>query len=63
MLTVHTMANALVFVDLVQNPVCILHEINILFESVSYVLHGSSEYDNLINLTHFFEEYITSRSH
>lgn len=49
MLSVKTVRNAFLFVDLVKHP-------------VSVVLHGSSKNDDFVDLTHLFQEFIAARS-
>ena len=49
MLSVKTVRDAFLFINLIENP-------------VSIVLHSCSKNYNLVELTHFFEELITPRS-
>lgn len=48
-LPVKSVGDTLLFVDLVEHPVCV-------------VLHGCSEDNHLVDLAHLFEEFIASRS-
>lgn len=49
MLSVKSVGDALLLVDLVEHPVCV-------------VLHGCGEDDHLVDLAHLFEEFVASRS-
>ena len=58
MLSVKPVCDSFLFVDLVQDPVSILPH----FKSLAYVLHRSCEDNNLVDLAHFFEELVATRS-
>ena len=63
MLSVHSVADMLILINLIKNPVGILVKCKNYKRRETYILHGCSENHYLIDLTHFPKEDIAARPH